>query len=460
MKRFRTFSILTVMVVGTMLLAAFAPTPAIQFAISSDNAISVAAQDQDPVVLTFIKIADELEAQALDVMIEEWRMANDGEYSYVTVEFNALPFSDLMTGIQTAVATGQPVDLIQADAPNLLNFAVDGVIQPQTADWSEDELALFAPQSLDEATIAGEFYGPPMRQSCSVMWYNTEMVAAAGLEVPEGIDAVTYEDALAIWQQIATDENGDGVPDVYGVELGQNPYWGDYEYRVGARSAGEPGSPTYEGVGPDGIVFDGYFNTPEAIEAYQFIQSLYTEHNVATAEPVPNSFLAQSAAFYISPARVVGVRNDQFPDMPEIRATNAPYFNTPLCHTGSWHYGVSTTTENYEETMALIKYLTSDEAAATYYDFLQQMPANVALLNSLPEWQEYPRSFVLEFFRAYGTPRITSPAYTQFDALYQEFYLSLITGGDAEALANEYAALMTDAASIYEGWRDMVGEME
>lgn len=460
MKNFRTLMVLTVLVVGSLFLAAYTPTPTFNTAVPSMLVSSVEAQDQEPVVLTYIKLADELEAQALDVLVEEFRTMNDGQYSYVTVEFNALPFDDLMTGIQTSVATGQAIDIIQADAPNMLNFAADGVIQPQTASWSEEELSRFTPQSLDEATIASEFYGPPMRQSCSVMWYNTEMTAAAGVDVPEGVDALTYEDALEIWQQMVIDENGDGVPEVYGVELGQNPYWGDYEYRVPARTAGEPGSPTYEGVGPDGIVFDGYFNTPEAIEAYQFIQDLYLEHNVATAEPVPNSFLAQSAAFYISPARVVGVRNDQFPDMPEIRATNTPYFVTPLCHTGSWHYGISTTTEHYEEAIALVKFLTNDESAATYYDFLQQMPANVELLNSLPEWQEYPRSFVLDFFREYGEPRITSPSYTQFDALFQEFYLSLITGGDAEQLANEYAQLMTDAGSIYEGWRESISEME
>ncbi|MEM6284223.1 MAG: extracellular solute-binding protein, partial [Chloroflexota bacterium] len=340
MKNLRTFTVLAVLVVGTLFLAAYAPTPAFEASLPGVVIPAASAQDQEPVVLTYIKLADELEAQALDVLVEEFRAQNDGEFSYVTVEYNALPFADLMTGIQTSVATGQPVDIIQADAPNLLNFAVDGVIQPQTASWTEEELSRFAPQSLDEATIAGEFYGPAMRQSCSVMWYNTEMTAAAGVDVPEGIDALTYEDALAIWEQVIVDENGDGVPEVYGVELGQNPYWGDYEYRVPARTAGAPDSPTYAGVGPDGIVFDGFFNTPEAIEAYQFIQDLYMEHNVATAEPVPNSFLAQSAAFYISPARVVGVRNDQFPDMPEIRATNAPYFVTPLCHTGSWHYGI------------------------------------------------------------------------------------------------------------------------
>jgi multiple sugar transport system substrate-binding protein len=438
-------------VVFTTILAVSAPTLATPAAAPVDSGAGAPAQ-QEQVVLTFIKIADELEAQALDELVREFQESENGRWAHVSVEYNALPFSELMTGIQTAVATGQTVDLIQADAPNILNFVVDGILAPQTADWTEAELAQFAPQSLEEGTVNGEFYGPPMRQSCSVMWYNTEMVAAAGIEVEEGIDAVTFDDALAMWQQIAVDENGDGVPEVYGVELGQAAYWGDYEFRTPIRTAGEPGSPTYEGVGPNGIEFVGYFNTPEAIEAYRFIQSLYTEHKVATSEPVPNSFLAEASAFFISPDRVIGVRNDQFPDMAEIRATNFPYFVTPMCHTGSWHYGIASTTDNYEEAIALVKFLSQDSSAETYYGFLQQMPANVNVLNSLPDWQEYPRSFILEFFNQYGRPRIKTPAYTAFDTLYQEFYFSLITGGDAEQLANEYAQLMEDAASQYEGW--------
>jgi fructooligosaccharide transport system substrate-binding protein len=441
------------LVVLTTALAISAPTLATPTLLPVNSSADAPAQ-QEQVTLNFIKIADELEAQAFDELVAEFQTIEDGRWAHVSVEYNAYPFNELMTAIQTSVATGQAVDLIQADAPNILNFAADGILAPQTADWTEEELARFAPQSVSEGTANGEFYGPPMRQSCSVMWYNTEMVAAAGIEVPEGVDAVTFEDALAMWQQIAVDENGDGVPEVYGVELGQAPYWGDYEYRTPARTAGEPGSPTYEGVGPNGIEFVGYFDTPEAIEAYRFIQSLYTEHQVAAVEPVPSSFLAEAAAFFISPDRVIGVRNDQFPDMPEIRATNFPYFTTPMCHTGSWHYGIASTTEHYEEAIALVKWLSDDAQAEKYYGYLQQMPANVNVLNALPEWQEYPRTFILEFFNAYGKPRIQTPAYTAYNALHSEFYLSLITGGNVDELVPEYAQLMEASAAQYAGWNE------
>lgn len=52
-------------------------------------------------------------------------------------------------------------------------------------------------------------------------------------------------------------------------------------------------------------------------------------------------------------------------------------------------------------------------------------------------------------FVEYGAPRIESPAYTEYNALFTEFYQALMSGGDAEALAQEYAQLMEAAAASY-----------
>jgi len=52
----------------------------------------------------------------------------------------------------------------------------------------------------------------------------------------------------------------------------------------------------------------------------------------------------------------------------------------------------------------------------------------------------------------YGRPRIVSPAYTEYNALFTEFYGSLVSGEDVQTLADEYAALMDEAAAKYEGW--------
>jgi hypothetical protein len=74
-------------------------------------------------------------------------------------------------------------------------------------------------------------------------------------------------------------------------------------------------------------------------------------------------------------------------------------------------------------------------------------------LNTLPDFTDVPeREMMRDLMIEHGAPRIESPAYTEYNALWTEFYGSLIAGEDAESLAHEYAGLMDEAAAKYEGW--------
>jgi len=60
-----------------------------------------------------------------------------------------------------------------------------------------------------------------------------------------------------------------------------------------------------------------------------------------------------------------------------------------------------------------------------------------------------------EFFTKYGVPRIETPAYTEYNALFTQFWGSLLAGEENVAgLATEYAELMDEAAAKYEGWTE------
>ena len=58
-----------------------------------------------------------------------------------------------------------------------------------------------------------------------------------------------------------------------------------------------------------------------------------------------------------------------------------------------------------------------------------------------------------EFFLEYGAPRIETPAYTEYNALFTEFWTSLMAGEeDVQGLATEYAELMEEAAAKYDSY--------
>jgi len=291
--------------------------------------------DKTPVTISFLTIADDLQAQAMDLIVKRFHEMEDGKYAHITIQFDAKPAAEIRNQLQNAVASGVPLDIIQVDGPQVKHFAYHKLLKDLSQDLTEEEMAQWVPQSIAEGSVGDAFYAPPMRQSCSIMWYNPEITDAAGIDVPNTLEeAWTYEEALDAWQKTTIDEDGDGVPETWGVMLGQGPYWGDYEYDLAARSAGVPGSPSFEGLGPDGITFEGYFNTPERVAAYEFVEKLYQEYKVATTEPIWDQYFTGGIAFQIYPDRLLGQIDKQYPDAP-VAAAPPPYIETLICHTGS-----------------------------------------------------------------------------------------------------------------------------
>lgn len=446
--------VVAIVIMASFVLAGCAGTPTTPAPVepstggSEGTTDSGGTSDKAPVTLTFIKIADELEAKAFAEMVAAFQQSEGGKWSYVSVEYDAKPFSELFRGIETAVATNSGVDLIQADGPDVKHFAHNGVLMDLTQYFSAEELAQFAPQSVEEGSYRGQFYAAPQNQSCQLMWYNQAMVDAAGLDLgTEGLTYGTDGTGLPAWQKLTVDENGDGTPEVYGVHV-NGPNWFDYLNRIAARTNGVPGDPTYNGVSEDGLGFVGYFDTPEAIAAYQFDQDLIYEYKVRSSEPPVNTLLSGFAAMTLQQDMILGTLKDQFPDF-QIGAMQPPYWQTPMCHTGSWHFGIASNTDNFEEALAFVKFASGPEGAQFIWKYKNQMPALTEMLNTLPEFQTEPRSIIKDFFVEHGAPRITSPAYTEYNALFTEFYQAVIAGGDVEQLAHDYAQQMEEAAAKY-----------
>jgi multiple sugar transport system substrate-binding protein len=443
-------------VLGSFVLAACAtaptPSPAPAQPTTAPAAPTQAAQPttaaKAPVTLTFIKIADELEAKAFAEMLDEFHKLDGGKWSNVTIEYNAKPFAELFPAIENSVATGQNVDLIQADGPDVKHFAWNKVIRDLTDNFTAEELAQWDPGSIAEGTYQGRFYGPPEVQSCQSLWYNQEMVDAAGLQLTTaGLTYGPNGTGLPVWQKLTKDANGDGNPEVFGFQ-NNGPFWFDYLNRIPARTNGKPGDPTYEGVSPDGLKFVGYFDSEPSIEAYQFDQDLFSKYKVRSTEPPANALLSGFSAMGVFQDLILGTLKDQFPDF-KIGAMEPPYWVTPMCQTGSWHYAISPTTQHFDEALAFIKYASSDAGARIMFKYKNQLPANVKLLAELPDFKSYPRDLTVQIFNKYGKPRIESPAYTEYNALFGEYYGSLVAGGDVPQLTKDYAARMEAAAAKY-----------
>ena len=78
------------------------------------------------------------------------------------------------------------------------------------------------------------------------------------------------------------------------------------------------------------------------------------------------------------------------------------------------------------------------------------------MLNTLPEYQEYPQQLFAEGLTAIGIPRIQTPGYTEYQQIFAELAQNVAQGEGVEVapLVQEAAVQMEQALAKYEGWQE------
>src|SRR5690606_7698231 len=73
------------------------------------------------------------------------------------------------------------------------------------------------PAVLDQFTWQGEVYALPYGGNAHALIYNEHLFDSVGLPYPD--PEWTWDDALAIARRLTQDVTGDGVPDVWGINM-------------------------------------------------------------------------------------------------------------------------------------------------------------------------------------------------------------------------------------------------
>ena len=458
MKINRSLLLLSILIVAAVLIAACQPVvvaPQAPAEAPAEEAEGEMSESSGPVTLRFLALTDDQQLNAWKEMLEEFQKLEDGKYAQVELEFETVPFRELFPKIESSVAAGFTFDLFQADGPDMKHYGFNRVVVPLTEHFTEEEMKQWFPQSIEEGSFRGELLGPPIMQSCSLLMYNKDMTDAAGINPPAALDdAWTMDEAMEAWVKTTVDEDGDGVPEQWGVRWGQGTWTGDYEHGIFRRSNGEVGSDAWKGMGDDGVTFTGFLDSPESVEAMQFYQDMHLKEKVTPIEAIPDIFETSQAAFMVTPDNRIGRLNflhgeDGF----NWGVSGIPYFKTPVCHTGSWHYGISPNTEHFEEALAFVKYASSDDGARIWYKHVRQLPANLGLFNELPEYAEDGRQRIwLDAMNSFGIPRIQTPGYTEYQQMFAEAAGNIAVGADPAEQLSAAAGRIEGLVAKYTGW--------
>jgi multiple sugar transport system substrate-binding protein len=182
--------------------------------------------------------------------------------------------------VATMIAGGERPDLMVISGEGAQFVHANNLVKPinEYLDSDPDAAALkddIAQGLIDGFTVDGDILGLTQAWNDMVVWYNTDVFAAAGIQPPSA--DWTWDDFKATAAALTKDTNGDGTPDQYGFTWASNEIFPGIMPWV----ANAGGNLTTDDV------CQATVDTPEVTQAVSFLNDLITE-GIAPA-PMPMS---------------------------------------------------------------------------------------------------------------------------------------------------------------------------
>lgn len=205
--------------------------------------------------------------------------------------------------------------------------------------------------------------------SVSAFYINNALFEAAGIPLPE--DGWTWDDALDIALELTVDENGNNAnsPDFdpenivqYGIDIIPDGWWRGFQSYLYSWDA--------HTISPDGTTTQGYLNSENAVEAWEFYRDLVHEYHVAPSATEIGSVEGGRVQMFQDGDIAIGVTfhgpwwQDVFNETPNLEWSVAPLPAGPNGTRESavmWMgWGINAATEHPEAAWELLRYLTTE----------------------------------------------------------------------------------------------------
>jgi N,N'-diacetylchitobiose transport system substrate-binding protein len=335
-----------------------------------DDAASGGGETDEEVTLRLWLNGEDTPDDLVQFAIDEF----EANHPNVTVEFERQQWDGLVERLTTALSSDDSPDIIEMGNTQAQGFEAAGALVDLTDhrdDLGGDDLV----QSLVESgTYDGQFYAIPYYGGARIVVYRTDLLEAAGLEVPTTIEEFV-ETGIALKQANAA------TPNFSGIYLpGRN--WHatlSFIWDAGGDIAVQ-----------DGDEWVGQLSSDESVEGLETVQRIMTEANAAPADSDDaNDFIAfcnGEVGMLMGPGWKPGQIIAECPDMEANIGAFAlpgsePGTTAPVFLGGS-NIGVSANSENPELAIEFLQVLIGDEYQSRLAE-LGLLPARVSLLSEV-----------------------------------------------------------------------------
>ena len=404
-------------------------------------ALGLTATAHAETTLTVLMI-EGLDKGAMEAVAAEYMRA----HTDVKVEIQSLPWNQFFQVSEMRLKSGDAaVDLIYTDAPVVASYAANGYILPFDAAIADEAKAKLVAPSVATGTYDGKLYSLPMNSSAQVLYYNADLLKAAGVTPPKGLtkDSVSKPDAIA---QLATGDRwtfeqvAEAAKAVSGDEGGKGKPWGFafeqfaelYQLQPLGASLGS------ELISTDAKTADGYLNGDAWTKAATWWSDLFNKANVSprslgfgeAAQMFTNGQLAMFVGgTWNVPAVAKSSINFGIAPHPKFADGKAA---TP---TGSWYLSVTKASPDTAAATDFAKYAAlSDEGTDVWFKTLNQLPTTNRLLDTInadPAFDAFPANVMrLSAWESRNTaaPRPVTVAFSQLQDAFRTAFTDIANG--------------------------------
>ncbi|SFC63032.1 fructooligosaccharide transport system substrate-binding protein [Alkalibacterium subtropicum] len=378
---------------------------------ASNGETESAASDE---VTVWVQYSEEsAEGQVMVESIEEFNETNE---QGITAVVEYIPRSGSGGGyedkINAALTTSSLPDVITLDGPNTAAYANSQIIQPLDEYLSDTED--FLPSIIEQGTYNDELYSVGYSESGVGFFYNRTMLEEAGVDLetlPTVENPWTWDEFNGLLDTLATNHDGP----VLNMGFDDQSEWLLYAFSPYVWSAG--GEITNE-AGTEAV---GYFDSEETVSAFDFIQNL-VEEGYSTITPVEKGFHTGEYPLYMSGSWTMQELNNEYEDIDYgiMPYPVSPETNELVSPTGSWAYGMTSSTDKPEAAGALIEFLTSEQELYDMSMGNSVLPARQSVADRMLEEVEEPMQVLIEQNSKTGRARPTLINYPQVSRTFQE----------------------------------------
>lgn len=362
-----------------------------------------------------------------------WAMGNEGEVldqlaakfedenPDVTINVTAVPWESAHDRIATSIAGGETPDISMLGTTWVGEFAATGALEP-TPDGVVDESTFFE-GSLGTAVVDGVTYGVPWYVDTRVLYYRTDLAAAAGVTPP-----TTWEEysafAKALQDQGATT----------GVSI---PPGGFDSWQYVAPLVWQQGGDI---LSDDGSTFT--FETPEWKKAFEFYASLFTDGLADTVRldggEIEQKFISgEVGSFFSGPFEMSLLRDQGGPEFADkFGVAMVPGAESRTSFTGGGNLAVFNDSENRDASWKFVRWLSQPETQIEWYGISTDLPSVQSAFED-PTFADDPALSVFAEQLADSKAPPAIPTWAQVSAVIDQ-ELEKVTRGDTtvdEALA-------------------------